>query len=156
MSCEQSTVSSPAHGCTTGAPPCAGRHRLQAVIRCALCSTRTWQDAAQASTASRSCGSDTAHTRHWSCVMMTFAFSSANLRGGSGLLFGRRRQRTADNGRNAASATYFAYTEPPPFEVSPKYSPVSVYGVHTSACLQASSAANLYTVKVLHFLYTCR
>lgn len=51
---------------------------------------RTWQEAAQASTASRSCGSDTAHTRHWSCVMMTFAFSSANLRGSSGLLLGRR------------------------------------------------------------------
>jgi hypothetical protein len=99
---------------------------------------RTWQEAAQASTASRSCGSDTAHTRHWSCVMMTFAFSSANLRGSSRMLFGRRFLLSANSCHrcHAASAVFFAYTNLQPFEVNlnTRLSAYMVY-THRPACM---------------------
>lgn len=55
----------------------------------------TWQEEAQSSTASRSCGSDTAHTRHWSCVMMTFAFSSASLQPPGNCMSGSRAEEIA-------------------------------------------------------------
>lgn len=62
--------------------PAAGHSDLENLQQAEDCSnqTLTWHDDAHISTASRSCGSDTAHTRHWSCVMITFACSSASLR----------------------------------------------------------------------------